>query len=139
MPVGLQLLFDFSIRARFAHEAANLPIKYAGVLWATRRAYQHDERLKTEITELLNELYAVCGWKSRLAAPIVGRYLYRKLQQEQQRLADGWTYEPPTFYETNFPAQASRAVYVQGVVARLQPSDQLTLSSSYETVSARAG
>ena len=130
---------DLRIRARFAHEAANLPIKYAGVLWATRRAYQHDERLKAEITKLLNELVEVCGWKSRLAAPIAGRYLYRKLQQEQQRLADGWTYEPPTFYETNHLAQASNAVYVQGLAARSQPAEDLAATNSFETVSARAG
>lgn len=130
---------DPRIRARFAHEAANLPVKYAGVLWATRRAYQHDERLRTEITELLNELYAVCGWKSRLAAPIAGRYLYRKLQQEQQRLADGWTYEPPMFYETNYPAPASGAVYVQGVVARSQPEESPAVPSGFQTVTARAG
>lgn len=109
---------DSRIRARFAHEAANLPVKYAGVLWATRRAYQHDTRLAGQITELLNELYEVCGWKSRLAAPIVGRHLYRKLQLEQSRLASGWTYEPPTFYETNQRSNAGQAMYVQGVAAK---------------------
>ncbi len=130
---------DLRIRARFAHEAANLPVKYAGVLWATRRAYQHDERLKSEITELLNELYAVCGWRSRLAAPIVGRYLYGKLQREQQRLADGWTYEPPMFYETNRLATTSEAAYVQGVSARLQPSENVDLANDFQSVTARAG
>ncbi len=109
---------DSRIRARFAHEASNLPVKYAGVLWATRRAYQHDKRLAGEITELLSELYEVCGWKSRLAAPIVGRHLFRKLQEEQSRLASGWTYEPPTFYETNERAISGDAVYVQSLAAR---------------------
>ncbi len=130
---------DLRIRASIRARSANLPIKYAGVLWATRRAYQHDERLKAEITKLLNELVEVCGWKSRLAAPIAGRYLYRKLQQEQQRLADGWTYEPPTFYETNHLAQASNAVYVQGLAARSKPAEDLAATNSFETVSARAG
>mgnify|MGYP003297161232 CR=1 FL=1 len=36
------------------------------------------------------------------AAPVVGRRLYKNLVQEEQRLSQGWTYEPPTFYETNF-------------------------------------
>ncbi len=91
------------IRARFAHEAANLPVRYAGVLWATRRQYRDNPRYVAQINELLSELHAEFGWQSYLAAPIAGRYLYRKLQKQQQMLDAGWTYEPPTFYETNYP------------------------------------
>jgi hypothetical protein len=117
---------DPRIRARFAHEASNLPVKYAGVLWATRRAYRHDARLVGEISQLLDELYHQFGWRSRFAAPMAGRYLFHCLQREQQRLAQGWTYEPPTFYETNQPAGAGGAIPVQGVAAasitdRFQP------------------
>jgi radical SAM superfamily enzyme YgiQ (UPF0313 family) len=91
------------IRARFAHEAVNLPIRYAGVLWATRREYRDNPKYVARINELLSELFAEFGWRAYLAAPIVGRYLYRKLKSQQQMLHAGWTYEPPTFYETNFP------------------------------------
>ena len=108
---------DRRIRARFAHEAANLPFKYAGVLWATRQAYRHDARLVAELDSLLSELQQVCGWKSRFAAPIVGRYLLHKLQAEQQRLAAGWTYEPPTFYESNQADETGTAKYVPGIAA----------------------
>ncbi len=109
---------DARIRARFAYEAANLPVKYAGVLWATRQAYQHDSLLATQVTDLLGELYQVCGWRSRLAAPIAGRYLLHKLRREQSRLVAGWTYEPPTFYETNMPGDSSTAEYMPGVAAQ---------------------
>lgn len=110
------------IRARFAHEARNLPVKYAGVLWATRRAYRHDTQLVGELSELLAELCNEFGWKSRLAAPIVGRYLFHRLRREQRRLIQGWTYEPPTFYETNQIDGPESAARVAGVPATGQPS-----------------
>jgi hypothetical protein len=38
--------------------------------------------------------------------PIIGRFILLKLKQEEKRLARGWTYEPPTFYEKNAQAVA---------------------------------
>ncbi len=90
----------------------------AGALWATRRDYRGDNRIVAETTRLLKEVNDLCGWKSRLAAPIVGRHLLRKLQQEGKRLAEGWTYEPPTFYEANEAAEAGSAIRVHGVLAK---------------------
>jgi hypothetical protein len=103
------------IRARFAHEAANLPTRYAGVLWAARRHYRDNPQHVAQINDLLSELHAEYGWRSRVAAPLAGRYLYRKLRQQQAKLDAGWTYEPPTFYETNCaegPPNAQRAASV---------------------------
>ncbi|TWU33700.1 B12-binding domain-containing radical SAM protein [Novipirellula artificiosorum] len=108
---------DKRIRERFAHESKSLPIGYAGVLWATRRAYQDDPVLAAECSKLLGEMHEMFGLKSRLAAPIAGRYLYRKLRQEQQRLEDGWTYEPPVFYEKNSKAGPDDALLVEGAAA----------------------
>ena len=76
------------IRARFAHDAANLPVKYAGVLWAAKHRYRHDPHRRQLIAEVLAELYAECGWKARLAAPLVGRCLYHTLCREERRLAE---------------------------------------------------
>jgi len=106
---------DRRIRERFAHEAANLPIRYAGVLWASRRRYQDDPHRKQLINEILDEFHAEFSWKSRLAAPLVGRYLHRTLRREEERLANGWTYEPPTFYETNQANEKSGAKFVDGL------------------------
>ena len=103
------------IRARFAHEASNLPVRYAGVLWAIRRYYRDNARWAVEIGELLSELHRECGWRSRLAAPIVGRYLYRMLQRQERLLKDGWTCEPPTFYETNAANGPETAERVEGI------------------------
>jgi radical SAM superfamily enzyme YgiQ (UPF0313 family) len=105
------------IRARFAHEASNLPIRYAGVLWATRRQYRDNPQYVAQISELLGELYGEFGWRSRLAAPIAGRYLYHKLQEQQKMLEAGWTYEPPTFYETNFPQGPKNSAHIEGILA----------------------
>lgn len=103
------------IRARFAHEARNLPVKYAGALWAAQRRYRDDPEGWRVIARVVDELHAEFGWKARLAAPLVGRYLYRALQREERRLQHGWTYEPPTFFETNSPDGPPGAVYVEGV------------------------
>ncbi len=103
------------IRARFAYEASNLRVRYAGVLWATRHYYRDDPRRVDPINALLSELHGEFGWQSRLAAPIVGRYLYHRLRRQEQLLEDGWTYEPPTFYETNHSDGPSTATRVEGI------------------------
>jgi hypothetical protein len=41
------------------------------------------------------------GLRSRLAAPVVGRFLLTTMRREARRIERGWTYEPPTFYEHN--------------------------------------
>ncbi len=105
------------VRARFAHEATNLPVNYAGALWAAQRHYRHDPHRFRMISVILDELYAEFGEAARTAAPVVGRRLYRALQREDQRLQQGWTYEPPTFYETNSADGPAGAVRVFGVEA----------------------
>jgi hypothetical protein len=105
------------IRARFAYEAANLPVKYAGALWAARRRYRDDPHRFQLISHILDELYAEFGWKARLAAPIVGFHLYHALRREERRLKSGWTYEPPTFFETNSADGPPAATRVVGVIA----------------------
>ena len=104
------------IRARFAHEAANLPVKYAGALWAARRRYRDDPHRFQLISDILDELYAEFGWKARLAAPIVGFRLCHTLRREERRLKSGWTYEPPTFFETNSADGPQGATRVVGVI-----------------------
>jgi hypothetical protein len=121
---------DPRIRARFAHEAANLPVRYAGVLWATRRQYRHDPRRVAQLNALLDELHDEFGWRSRLAAPIVGRYLYHMLRRQKTMLDSGWTYEPPTFYETNRVDGPSNATLAKSVLARSSSNAKTTSGSS---------
>ena len=121
---------DERVRARFAYEAANLPERYAGVLWASREWYRNNARQAAEITMVLEELYAECGERARRAAPIVGRKLYRSVRREEQRLREGWTYEPPTFYETNFPDGPPGSVHVT-------PVDPLCVTHAAMSLAAR--
>ncbi|TWT79180.1 biotin synthase [Planctomycetes bacterium CA13] len=105
---------DARIRARFSEEAASLPVKYSGVLWATERAYEDKPRIAKMCSQLLDDIHELYGAKSRHAAPIVGRYILKRLRDEQARLADGWTYEPPTYYETNVDDGPTNATRVEG-------------------------
>jgi radical SAM superfamily enzyme YgiQ (UPF0313 family) len=92
---------DPRIRKRFQQEAKDLASVYAGGLWAARRWFADQPQVRDRLAAVLNDLYKVCGLKSRLLAPLIGRYLYSKIKQEDTRLKTGWTYEPPTFYELN--------------------------------------
>ncbi len=92
---------DRRIRNRYAREARNLPVTYAGALWATRDWFRSDPVLSAKVSRILTDIHHEFGVKSRLVAPLLGRYLRFTLAREDRRLRRGWTYEPPTFYETN--------------------------------------
>lgn len=93
---------DLRIRSRFTWEARELAVTYAGALWASRQFFKGaNTALADRINHILAEVKKEFGWKSRLSAPVIGRYLLSMLRREEQRLANLWTYEPPTFYEHN--------------------------------------
>ncbi len=93
---------DPRIRSRFAWEARELAVTYAGALWASRQFFKGaNAALADRINRILNDIKQEFGWKSRLAAPLIGRYLLTMLRREEKRLSNLWTYEPPTFYEHN--------------------------------------
>ncbi len=96
---------NLRIRKRFEQEATDLASVYAGGLWAARRWFADQPQVRDRVAGVLHDLYKVCGLKSRILAPLIGRYLHRKLKQEDARLKTGWTYEPPTFYELNTMAR----------------------------------
>ena len=54
------------------------------------------------LSETLKEVYRQFGLKARLAGPVIGRIIHVMLKREDRRLAAGWTWEPPTFYERNY-------------------------------------
>jgi len=93
------------IRDRFTWEVRPLRTTYAGAVWAMKRWYRHDAQMKKQMDILLHELYATFGWLTRIAAPLTGRYILAAFKREERRLARGWTYEPPTFYEENEAAR----------------------------------
>ena len=89
------------IRARFAYEAHELPLKYAGSLWAARIWFKDNPQLVARIERVLNNIKKEFGLKAKLLAPIAGRVILNKIQKEDRFLKAGGTYEPPTFYEMN--------------------------------------
>ena len=61
--------------------------------------------MRAKIDAILGGLHREFGLKSRFYAAVGGRYVYWSMHREERRLARGWTYEPPTFYERNEAAQ----------------------------------
>lgn len=92
------------IRRRYAREVFPLRSTYAGAIWAMRKLYRHDPRLAGQMGALLKDIYATFGWPTRLLAPLIGNYALRTLKKEEERLAQGWIYEPVCKYEKNTAA-----------------------------------
>jgi hypothetical protein len=92
---------DPRVRRRMVCSVKEIATIHAAVMWATARYYRQTPHMHDKMTRILGDLYGEFGLKARVAAALGGRYVLRKLRQEQKRLAAGWTYEPPTFYETN--------------------------------------
>lgn len=99
---------DQRIRSRFQREVRPLATTYAAAVWAMRRWYQDDPPMAEKMTTLLHELYQAFGWRTRLTAPLLGRYLGRAMNTERRGLAAGLSLEPPTFYQDNPAAVALR-------------------------------
>ncbi len=94
------------IRQRYVWDTRSLATTFAGALWATLRWYRNDPVMSAKISRILKDIYREFGLKSRLVAPLVGRYLQFTMAREQRRLRKGWTYEPQTFYEVNAAVSA---------------------------------
>jgi len=97
---------DPRVRRRFAWECRDLPTAYAGALWAAERWFRDHPSLRAKIHGIRDEISAVFGLRARLAAPVFGRAILLAMRREARRLRQGWTYEPPTFYEMNAAAKA---------------------------------
>jgi radical SAM superfamily enzyme YgiQ (UPF0313 family) len=95
---------DKRIRDRFAWEVKPLRTTYAAAVWAMRKRFRTNKRMAAKMNSLLQEIYETFGWKTRIIAPLAGRYVYAVLKKEERRLANGWTYEPDCFYEKNAAA-----------------------------------
>jgi radical SAM superfamily enzyme YgiQ (UPF0313 family) len=97
---------DSRIRNRFNWDAAPLRTAYAGAIWAMKKWYQGDERMVEKMDTLLTDIYKTFGWKTRIIAPLFGRYALATLKGEEKRLKEGWLYEPDSHFEKNRAALA---------------------------------
>ncbi|HEX2770225.1 MAG TPA: cobalamin-dependent protein [Geobacteraceae bacterium] len=115
------------VRDRLAWEAAPLRSTYAGAVWAMKNYYQHDPWLQERAGRLLADIYATFGWKTRLVAPLLGRYVSSRLKKEEGRLAAGNIHEPRSFCENNAAALALKKAHAarrKTVAAQLSPMPQ---------------
>jgi radical SAM superfamily enzyme YgiQ (UPF0313 family) len=95
------------IRDRYNWEVDPLRSTYAGAVWGMRKYYSsRDRAMADRMDALLDDICAEFGWKTKVAARVIGEVAYRSIISEEKRLARGWTYEPPHFFEKNAAAMA---------------------------------
>lgn len=92
---------DPRVRQRLQWEAKQLKGALSALVGAAKLYYRDQPEMREKMAALLKELYSEFGLKSRFYGEVGGRYILWKIRQEEARLDQGWTYEPPTFYERN--------------------------------------
>ena len=63
--------------------------------------YKDQPALRSRFSNLLTELTEEFGEQAEHFATVAGPFVLEKIREEEKRLENGWTYEPPTFYEKN--------------------------------------
>ena len=107
------------IRDRYRLNLHGYSTAMAGALWAARRWFKDNAVVAHKMDELLEDVYRVCGVTARISAPVLGRVLLVMLKREDKRLRNGWTIEPPTYYDMNDQA-IRQGRTVGGNVSRLR-------------------
>jgi hypothetical protein len=92
---------DPRVRRRYAWEVRELTTTFSMVVGAAKLYYRDKPAMYAKMSALLKEMHAEFGWKSRLASAIGSRWLLWQVRKEEKRLAEGFSYEPQTFYERN--------------------------------------
>jgi len=88
------------VRTRFVQEARKLSTTYNAALWAMeKRLKKSNAPVSGRIRELRLEVEAEFGLMARLVRVALGPILLWTSKREDRRLAQGITYEPPTFVE----------------------------------------
>jgi hypothetical protein len=91
---------DPRVRERFEREAKKLSSAYNAALWVMEREFKNVNRTVSErIHKLRREVEKESPVVARLTAAILGPILLWTTRREENRLARGRTYEPPTFIE----------------------------------------
>lgn len=94
------------VRRRFEWDVAPLRKSWSAAIWAMRKHFQDDPAIFKQMDDLLNDLYSSFGLKTRLIAPVIGRYIFVAMKKEQKRLDSGWSYEPQYIRIQNRAAKA---------------------------------
>ena len=92
---------DPRVRARYALDASGLSTRLSALVGAAEIYYRGNPLMHAKMSALLKDLKAEFGWKSRFFSFFGGRFILRQIYKEEKRLAEGFSYEPPTIYERN--------------------------------------
>ena len=88
---------DQRVHKRFSLDAKPLKIGYPSVLWAMEQMYEEkDKSMAAQIRTLRLEIEKEFGFPAKLAARVFGFLPLLSARMEENRLARGQTYEPPT-------------------------------------------
>jgi radical SAM superfamily enzyme YgiQ (UPF0313 family) len=91
---------DPRVRERFARQMKKLSGAYNAALWVMEREFKKVNRSVSErIHKLRREVEKEFPVIARLTAASLGPFLLWSTRREENRLASGRTYEPPTFIE----------------------------------------
>jgi radical SAM superfamily enzyme YgiQ (UPF0313 family) len=91
---------DPRVRERFAREVKKLSGAYNAALWVMEKEFKKVNRgVSDRIHKLRREVEKEFPFVARLAASLIGPFLWWSTLREERRLAKGRTYEPPTFIE----------------------------------------
>lgn len=91
---------DARVRERFAREMSKLRSGYNASLWAMERQFREvSETVSARIRALRADVENEFGFPARLSARTLGPVLLWTSRREERKLAEGKTYEPPTFRE----------------------------------------
>src|ERR1035437_4803068 len=103
MLLGWQRYKDYPdprVRERFARQVKKLGGAYNAALWVMEREFKKVNRTVSErIHKLRREIEKEFPVIARLTAALLGPILLWTTRREENRLASGRTYEPPTFVE----------------------------------------
>lgn len=92
---------DARIRRRIARESRGLAKHGVAAAAAAMGYYRDHPALRSKMSRLLEDLCDEFGHTARRIAEAAGPPLLEALRAEETRMATGWSYEPPTFYEVN--------------------------------------
>jgi radical SAM superfamily enzyme YgiQ (UPF0313 family) len=92
---------DARVRKRFLWEASGLAIKFSTLVGAAKLYYRSNPAMYAKMSALLREFHAEFGWKSKMVSAVLSRLMLKMIYREEDRLDNGFSYEPPTFYERN--------------------------------------
>ncbi|CAG0981993.1 Bacteriochlorophyllide d C-8(2)-methyltransferase [Planctomycetaceae bacterium] len=94
---------DERVRRRFKWEAKTVANEHIAVVTAAVKYYKKiNPAMYAKLEQLRKDIVKAFGLKTRIISKVGGIYVTHKMKKEMKRLAEGQTWEPPTFYEHNF-------------------------------------